>query len=90
MAVMCFTGNEMFPRTNFEIALASFLILNAYLINGTIFGQMAELIKVINKNSNMYTKQIDNANTAMGKIMLPQKLHKDIREYLVASQSKMD
>ena len=51
---------------------------------------MAELIKVINKKSNMYTKQIDNANTAMGKIMLPQKLHKDIREYLVASQSKMD
>jgi hypothetical protein len=41
VAVMCFTGNEMYSRTDFELALASFFILNAYLVNGTLFGQMA-------------------------------------------------
>lgn len=62
---MCFTGNEMFPRTQFELALAAFIILLAYIINGNIFGQMAVLVAIINKKSNEYTKQIDNANTSM-------------------------
>ena len=55
----------MFPRTQFELALAAFIILLAYIINGNIFGQMAVLVAIINKKSNEYTKQIDNANTSM-------------------------
>lgn len=38
VAVMCFTGNEMYSRTNFELAVSTFFILNAYLVNGTLFG----------------------------------------------------
>lgn len=74
VAVMCFTGNEMVPKTNFELALASFLILLAYIINGNIFGTMAVLVSVMTKKSNEYTKQIDEANLSMDKIMLPQDL----------------
>ena len=55
VAVMCFTGNEMFPKGNFHMAFGSVLILIAYIINGNIFGQMAILIRIINKKSNYYT-----------------------------------
>jgi hypothetical protein len=71
VAVMCFTGNEMFPKTNFELAFSSLLILFAYIINGNIFGTMAVLVSVMNKKTNEYTKQIDEANLSMDKIMLP-------------------
>lgn len=90
MAVMCFTGNEMFPKTNYELALASFMILFAYIINGNIFGTMAVLVGVMNKKSSEYTKQIDEANFSMDKIMLPKDLADNIRDYLVTTQSKAD
>lgn len=38
VAVMLFTGNEMFPKTNFELAFSSYLIFQAYLINAYLFG----------------------------------------------------
>lgn len=90
VAVMCFTGNEMLPKTDFELVLASILILLAYIINGNIFGTMAVLVGVMNKKSNQYTKQIVDANLSMAKIMLPADLSVRIRDYLVATQSKAD
>lgn len=71
VSVMCFTGNEMHPRTVFELVLASFFIILAYNINGTIFGQMAVLVAVINRRDNEYTNKIDSVNLAMQNIMLP-------------------
>ena len=65
------------------MALASFLILLAYIINGNIFGEMAVLIQVLNKKSDSFTQEIDNATSAMEKIMLPEDLSADIRNYLV-------
>ncbi len=80
---MCFTGNEMHPRTIFELILASFFIILAYIINGTIFGEMAVLIAVINRKDNEYTRNIDSINLAMKNIMLPLDLSYDIRNYVV-------
>ena len=51
---MTLTGNEMGPRTDFEIILASFMILMAYLANANIFGQMAALVQAINKRKNYF------------------------------------
>ena len=62
---MCFTGNEMHPRTIIELILASFFIILAYNINGTIFGQMAVLVAAIQRRDNEYTNNIDNVNLAM-------------------------
>jgi hypothetical protein len=87
---MCFTGNEMHPRTVFELVLASFFIILAYNINGTIFGQMAVLVAVINRRDNEYTNNIDSVNLAMQNIMLPLDLAKEIRDYVVMTQNKMD
>lgn len=87
---MCFTGNEMHPRTVFELVLASFFIILAYNINGTIFGQMAVLVAIINRRDNEYTNNIDSVNLAMHNIMLPLNLAKEIRDYVVMTQNKMD
>jgi hypothetical protein len=51
---------------------------------------MAVLVGVMNKKSNIYTRQIDEANLSMENIMLPKDLTADIRDYLIASQSKAD
>lgn len=80
---MCFTGNEMHPRTILELILASFFIILAYIINGTIFGEMAVLIGVINRKDNEYTRNIDSINLSMKNIMLPLDLSNDIRSYVV-------
>jgi len=56
VAVMCFTGNEMFPKTNFELAFASYLIFQAYLTNAYLFGEMAVLVRVIIRKERLYSK----------------------------------
>ena len=55
----------MHPRTIIELILASFFIILAYNINGTIFGQMAVLVAAIQRRDNEYTNNIDNVNLAM-------------------------
>jgi hypothetical protein len=63
--------------------LACFFIILAYIINGTIFGEMAVLVAVINRKDNEYTNNIDSVNLAMQNIMLPIDLTEEIRNYVV-------
>ncbi len=72
----------MHPRTVFELVLKSFFIIIAYIINETIFSQMAVLVAVIIRRDNEYTKKIDSVNLAIQNIMLQGDLTKEIREYV--------
>lgn len=53
-AVTLFTGNDVNPKVDVEIAVACCLIFIAYLINGTIFAQMAEIVSLLTRKSNKH------------------------------------
>jgi hypothetical protein len=90
VAVMCFTGNEMFPKTNFELALASFFIFIAYMTNAYLFGEMAVLVRIIIRKERYYSKQLDESNRAMENILMPKVIQEQIHDYLKHNQSKAD
>lgn len=70
-AVMLFGGNEMAPRSTFEIYFASAVMLFSAMVNANIFGQMAVLVQDMNKKTSKFQEQFDTANTAMKNLRLP-------------------
>jgi hypothetical protein len=45
------TGNEMGPRTIFELVLVCFIMVFGAILNANIFGEMAVLVHFINKRN---------------------------------------
>ncbi len=72
VAVMTFTGNEMYPRSSILLAVASFIILLSYVVNGNLFGEMAVLIRTINKKTRERNKNYERTEAVMKKIALPE------------------
>jgi hypothetical protein len=81
---MTFTGNEMFPRTNILLGLAS------YVVNGNLFGQMAVIIRTINKKGQLHSKIVDLNHSIMEKIKLPRDLSNEIKTYHYNSVGKQE
>ena len=50
-AVLMFGVNEVVPRTTFEIAFVSFVMLVSSMVNANIFGIMAVLVSELNRKS---------------------------------------
>jgi hypothetical protein len=87
---MTFTGNEMFPRTNILLGLASFIIILSYVVNGNLFGQMAVIIRTINKKGQLHSKIVDLNHSIMEKIKLPRDLSNEIKTYHYNSVGKQE
>jgi len=50
-AVLMLGGNEMGPRTDFEIFFISMVLIACAIINANIFGEMAVLVQVASRKS---------------------------------------
>ena len=50
---MFFTGNDQLPITSVQMFFASLFILLSYLVNGSIFGYMAVLLRLMFKRENV-------------------------------------
>lgn len=53
-AVLMLGGNEMGPRTHFEMGFVAFVMLAGAIINANIFGEMAVLVQMINRKSTKF------------------------------------
>jgi len=71
MAVLALGGNEMGPRTTFEIGFIFVILIILILYNAVIFGDMTVLVSEVSKKESGFQQQVDVANTAMKNMDLP-------------------
>jgi hypothetical protein len=68
---MTFTGNEMHPKTDFQLAIGSLFIFMAYITNAYLFSEMAVMVRAINSKWNKHSRELDKSNKAMENIKMP-------------------
>ena len=86
MAVLALGGNEMGPRTTFEIAFIFAILIALILYNAVIFGEMTVLVSEVSKKESDFQNQVDVANTAMKNMELPKDAQNEVRLYLITTQ----
>ena len=85
MAVLALGGNEMGPRTNFQIFAMWIILISLILYNATIFGEMTVLVAETTQKESAFQTQVDVANTAMKNMDLPKEAKQDVRDYLITT-----
>ena len=86
MAVLALGGNEMGPRTTFEIIYIFIVLIGLILYNAVIFGDMTVLVSEVTKKESQFQQQVDVANTAMKNMDLPIDAQNEVRMYLITTQ----
>lgn len=86
MAVLAFGGNEMGPRTDFEILFITLVLIVFLLVNASLFGTMTMLVALVSKKESEFQGQVDVANTAMKNMELPKEAQNEVRFYLITTQ----
>jgi Na+-transporting NADH:ubiquinone oxidoreductase subunit NqrC len=79
-------GNEMAPRTDFEMIMSSLILIVLAIFNAWLFGDMAVLSETSGRKQAKFQKQIDVANTAMKQMDLPPKFQTKVQEFLIQTQ----
>ena len=83
-AIMVFGLNEVAPRVEREIVVVFIMMIISAIANAYIFGEMAVLVQEMDKKDIEFQESLDNANTAMHSLEIPEKIQDDIREYLMS------
>lgn len=83
-AIMVFGLNEVAPRSRQETMVVIIMMIVSAIANAFIFGEMAVLVLEMDKKDNDFQESLDNANTAMHSLEIPEKIQDDIREYLMS------
>ena len=83
-AIMVFGLNEVAPREEIEIIVVFIMMIFSAIANAYIFGEMAMLVQEMDKKDIDFQESLDNANTAMHSLEIPEKIQDDIREYLMS------
>ena len=86
MAVLALGGNEMGPRTDFEILFIFGVLILLTMYNALIFGDVSVLVSEVTKKASEFQDQIDVANTAMKNMELPDDAQYKVRTYLITTQ----
>lgn len=81
---MVFGLNEVAPRTGLETFIVILMMIASAIANAFIFGEMAVLVQEMDKKDIEFQESLDNANTAMHSLDIPEKIQDDIREYLMS------
>jgi len=82
-AVLMLGGNELGPITPAENLFAAVAMVAAAIIQAQIFGEMAVLLIIINRDSTAFQEKMDTANTAMANINLSPELQNTVRDYFL-------
>lgn len=88
-AMMLFGVNEVGPVQTIEIVTAIALMTLSAIANAYIFGEMAMLVQQMDQKDMDYQERLDNANTAMSNLQIPDHVQDNIREYLVVVNDNM-
>ena len=83
-AIMVFGLNEVAPRAVTEIVVIIVMMIISAMVNAFIFGEMAVLVQEMDKKDIEFQESLDNANTAMHSLEIPDRIQDDIREYLMS------
>ena len=78
-AVLVLTGNEIEPRDDLQIAVASILTILGALIIANIFGTFAVVVTSLNRKNSKFQEKIDTANSSMLNMKIPELLQEEIR-----------
>ena len=70
--------------------MAAFATFAGAIINANIFGELAVLITQLSQKQQEFLKKIDDMNTAMKNIKLPQNIQAKVRDYLYSIKSSQD
>ena len=81
---MVFGLNEVAPVEKVEIIVIILLMTLSAILNAYLFGEMAMLVQQMSKKDTEYQENLDNANTAMHSLEIPDTIQDDIRGYLVS------
>lgn len=83
-AIMVFGINEVAPVKENEVIVVIIMMVVSAMANAYIFGEMAVLVQEMDKKDIDFQESLDNANTAMHSLDIPDKIQDDIREYLMS------
>ena len=73
-AIMVFGLNEVGPVNEREIIVVICMMITSAMINAYIFGEMAVLVQEMDKKDIEFQESLDNANTAMHSLEIPEKI----------------
>ena len=71
---MVFGLNEVGPVKEREIIVVICMMITSAMINAYIFGEMAVLVQEMDKKDIEFQESLDNANTAMHSLEIPEKI----------------
>ena len=86
-AIMVFGLNEVAPVEEVEIIVIILLLTLSAVLNAYLFGEMAMLVQQMSKKDNDYQDNLDNANTTMQSLLIPDPIQDNIRGYLVSQNA---
>ena len=70
-AIMIFGLNEVGPTRTFSLVVVIVMMIVASVINAIIFGEIAVLVQELDKKDIELQNTLDNANTAMRNLSIP-------------------
>jgi predicted DNA repair protein MutK len=73
-AIMVFGLNEVAPRSLLETFIVILMMIASAIANAFIFGEMAVLVQEMDKKDIEFQESLDNANTAMHSLDIPDKI----------------
>ena len=86
---MFFTGNDQLPVTSLQLFFATFFIVLAYLVNGSIFGYMAVLLRLMFKKGNTEQEHKDATAKLMDRLNIGKELKEEISRYESQARAKL-
>lgn len=73
-AIMVFGINEVAPVMETEVIVIIVIMVVSAMVNAYIFGEMAVLVQEMDKKDIEFQESLDNANTAMHSLEIPEKI----------------
>jgi hypothetical protein len=89
-SVLLLGGNDIGPRGNLQLVFTVVILITGAIINASIFGNIAVILQTLNRKQTEFQDKLDNANSAMKNLGIPQRTTKIIQNYLTYTQNTLD
>ncbi|CAI2361123.1 unnamed protein product [Moneuplotes crassus] len=83
-------GNDLGPRGKIQLVFISSVLFAGAIINANIFGNMAVIISQLNKKATKFQEKVENANTSMKNLSIPEEIKEEVHRYLTYTKSTSD
>lgn len=89
-SMLILSGNDVGPRSTVHLLLVTFLILVGAIINASIFGNIAVILQQMNIKAAKLQEKVENANSTMKSLKIPDDLQKEIHSYLLYTHNNLE